>query len=231
MEAHGGGGERTYSSYSFSTSALDGGEWSASRPGCALPPGKGPPVPIGQEAGLEEKSSASVGDRTPIVQPAVRHYTAWATAAPVHIDNLFFFRNCLFLLLCCTNLAVICTDLFFFYAIHITLYPLYLRKYMLYENVLVYSVQVGQPVFSVTIYSPICRIAYITYLVLSAYVSSYFVRIIQGYSKRSIHFQKFILQVLLNNGDMLYFDWRENSQNYFHTLQVLDVSPTCDAQM
>jgi hypothetical protein len=32
-----------YSSYSFKTSALDGGEWSASRPGYALPPGKGPP--------------------------------------------------------------------------------------------------------------------------------------------------------------------------------------------
>jgi hypothetical protein len=57
-----------------------------------LPPGKGPPVPIVQEAGwapepvwlqrLEEKSSAPVGDRTPIVQPVVRHYTAWATAAP-----------------------------------------------------------------------------------------------------------------------------------------------------
>jgi hypothetical protein len=43
--------ERRYSSYSFITSALDGGEWSASRPGRALTPGKGPPVPIGQEAG------------------------------------------------------------------------------------------------------------------------------------------------------------------------------------
>jgi hypothetical protein len=71
-------GERRYSSYSFLTSALDGGEWSASRPGRALPPGKGSPVPIGQEAGwapepvwtqrLEEKSSAPVEDRTPIVR-------------------------------------------------------------------------------------------------------------------------------------------------------------------
>jgi hypothetical protein len=42
-------GERRYSSYSFTTSALYGGEWSASRLGRA--PGKGPPVPIGQEAG------------------------------------------------------------------------------------------------------------------------------------------------------------------------------------
>jgi hypothetical protein len=40
------GGEEVYSSYSFTASALDGGEWSASRPGRALPPGKGPPVPI-----------------------------------------------------------------------------------------------------------------------------------------------------------------------------------------
>jgi hypothetical protein len=77
------GGERRCSSYSFLTSALDRGEWLASRPGRALPPGKGPPVPIGQEAGwapgpvwtqgLEEKSSASVGDRTP--KFVVSHYT------------------------------------------------------------------------------------------------------------------------------------------------------------
>jgi hypothetical protein len=60
-----------------------GGERSASRPRRALPQ-----VPIGQEAawvlepvwtqGLEEKSSAPVGDRTPIVQPVVRHNTDWA---------------------------------------------------------------------------------------------------------------------------------------------------------
>jgi hypothetical protein len=59
-------GERRYSSYSFSSSALDGGEWSASRPDRALAPGKRSPVPIVQEAGrapepvwtqrLEEKS-------------------------------------------------------------------------------------------------------------------------------------------------------------------------------
>jgi hypothetical protein len=44
-----------------------------------------PPIPIVQEAGwapepvwtqrLEAKSSASVGDRTPVVQSVVRHYT------------------------------------------------------------------------------------------------------------------------------------------------------------
>jgi hypothetical protein len=35
----------------FFTSALDGGEWLASRRGRALAPEKGPPVPIVQEAG------------------------------------------------------------------------------------------------------------------------------------------------------------------------------------
>jgi hypothetical protein len=68
------GGEE-YSSYSFTTSALDGVEWSATRPGRALPPGKGPQVPIVQEAGwapepvwtqrLEEKSFVPAGDLTP----------------------------------------------------------------------------------------------------------------------------------------------------------------------
>jgi hypothetical protein len=54
------------------------GELSASRPGRALPPGKGPPVPIGYEAGWtpepvwtqrrEEKSFAPAEDRTPITR-------------------------------------------------------------------------------------------------------------------------------------------------------------------
>jgi hypothetical protein len=71
--------ERRYSSYSFTTSALDGGEWSTLLPLTALlPPGKGPLVPIVQEAGwapepvwtqwLEEKSFSPAGDRTPIAR-------------------------------------------------------------------------------------------------------------------------------------------------------------------
>jgi hypothetical protein len=81
-----------YSSYSFSTSVLDGGEWSASLPGRPLPPGKRPPVPILQETRwapepvwtqkLEEKyftlCRESNLDRT-VAQPVARHYTAWAT--------------------------------------------------------------------------------------------------------------------------------------------------------
>jgi hypothetical protein len=70
-----------------------GGEWWASRAGRALPPGKGTPVLIEQEAGwapkpvwtqrIEEKSFAPARDRTPVVQPVVRHYTAWAIPAPM----------------------------------------------------------------------------------------------------------------------------------------------------
>jgi hypothetical protein len=39
-------GEKMYSSYSFLTSALDASEWSVSHLARALPPGKGPLVPI-----------------------------------------------------------------------------------------------------------------------------------------------------------------------------------------
>jgi hypothetical protein len=71
-------------------------------PASLYPPEKGPPVPIIQEAGWapetvwtqapEEKSSAPVRDRTPIVQPVVRHYTTWATAA-LYILYIFFHTN------------------------------------------------------------------------------------------------------------------------------------------
>jgi hypothetical protein len=55
--------KRKFISYLFLTSALDGSEWSASRPGRVLPPRKGTPVTTGHEAGwaselvrrLEEK--------------------------------------------------------------------------------------------------------------------------------------------------------------------------------
>jgi hypothetical protein len=85
-------GERRYSSYSFWTSALDGGEWSASRPGRALASGKGPAVPIVQESGwapepvwtqrLQEKFFQLCRGSNlyrPVVQPVARHYTDWVT--------------------------------------------------------------------------------------------------------------------------------------------------------
>jgi hypothetical protein len=59
--------------------------------GGASPPGEGPPVPIAQEAGwapelvwtqrLEEISFASAGDRTPVAQSLVRHFTERVTEA------------------------------------------------------------------------------------------------------------------------------------------------------
>jgi hypothetical protein len=86
MEALGG---RRYSSYSFSTSALDGGEWSASRPGRAFTPGEWTPGThwtggwVGPRAGLDTEVRGKIfcprresnPDR-PVVKPVVRHYTA-----------------------------------------------------------------------------------------------------------------------------------------------------------
>jgi hypothetical protein len=83
MEAQ--GGEEVYS---FMTSALDGGEWSASRLGSVLPPDVGPPVPTVLEAGwasepvwtqrLQQKyfclTRGSNLDH-PVVQSVARHYT------------------------------------------------------------------------------------------------------------------------------------------------------------
>jgi hypothetical protein len=102
-----------YSSYSFSTLALDGAEWSASRPCRALPPGKGPPVPIVQEAGwapepvwtvrLEGKSfrlcRESNLDR-PVVQPVARHYTELPGSQMLMLQTLIsrFSLNSLFTL-------------------------------------------------------------------------------------------------------------------------------------
>jgi hypothetical protein len=55
---HGGTwGERSYSSYTFLTSALDGGEWWASRPGRALPRGKDPRNPLDRRLGGPQSRS------------------------------------------------------------------------------------------------------------------------------------------------------------------------------
>jgi hypothetical protein len=60
VTCHGGAlGERRYSFYHFLTSALEGDEWSGSRPGRALPAGKEPPGThctgglVGPRAGLD----------------------------------------------------------------------------------------------------------------------------------------------------------------------------------
>jgi hypothetical protein len=75
--------ERRYSSYSFTTSALDGGEWSASRPGRAFTPGERTPGThwtggwVGPRAGLDTEDRGKIlcpaGDRTPIARSIARH--------------------------------------------------------------------------------------------------------------------------------------------------------------
>jgi hypothetical protein len=68
-------GERRYSSYSFTNSALDGGEWWASRPGRALPPGKGPPGThctggwVGPSAGLNTEVRGKIFLPLPGIEP------------------------------------------------------------------------------------------------------------------------------------------------------------------
>jgi hypothetical protein len=74
----------------FSTSALDGGVWSASRPGRALTPGKRPPPPqyplyrrLGEphgrsgHRGYRKNTFASAGDRTSIAPSSVRRQTLY----------------------------------------------------------------------------------------------------------------------------------------------------------
>jgi hypothetical protein len=96
------GGERRYSSYSFLTSALDGGEWSAPRPGRALPHGKDPGTHytggwVGLKAGLDTEARGKIlcpcrgsnPDR-PVVQSVARHYTDWANPVP---EGITYFSN------------------------------------------------------------------------------------------------------------------------------------------
>jgi hypothetical protein len=78
-------GERSYSSYSFLISALEGGEWSASHQRRCTPGdtshGKHCTVAwVDPRAGLDAEvrgktSSAFVGNRISVVQSVIRHYT------------------------------------------------------------------------------------------------------------------------------------------------------------
>jgi hypothetical protein len=63
-----------------------------SHPDRALFPGKDPRYPVDRRLSwaqsryrqrLEDKSFAFAGARTPVAQSIVRHYTDWATPAPV----------------------------------------------------------------------------------------------------------------------------------------------------
>jgi hypothetical protein len=70
---HGGAwGERRYSSYSFLISVLDGGEWSASRPGRALPLGTDPGIHrTGGWVGLRAGLNREVREKNPLPLPGI----------------------------------------------------------------------------------------------------------------------------------------------------------------
>jgi hypothetical protein len=85
--------DRRYSSYFFLTSALEGGEWLASRPGRPLPPGKNPAVPIVQEAGggggrasldAEVRGKILCLCRGSNASPLVRSQTLYWLSYPAH---------------------------------------------------------------------------------------------------------------------------------------------------
>jgi hypothetical protein len=112
-----------YSFYLFLTSALDGGECSASHFDRALPPDITPATPlIGDwwdlKAGLDtearEKAFASAGDRTQVVQSVVRHYTDCATPGPncySHDEMIrYLYSNCQLLQLRIYNLDIYSTE-------------------------------------------------------------------------------------------------------------------------
>jgi hypothetical protein len=93
-----------YSSYSFSASALDGGEWSASRPDSALRLWKGSPIPIVQEAGWASKLSRHRGlllplpgiERRSSVRPVRSQALYWLSYPGSKLqERLFYFVICL----------------------------------------------------------------------------------------------------------------------------------------
>ena len=80
------------------TTALEGGEWSAARPGRNLPPGK-TRYPLYRRLGWPRGRSGRAenlvhtGIRTRTVQPVVNHYTDWATRPTVDKSTLAKLRS------------------------------------------------------------------------------------------------------------------------------------------
>jgi len=72
------------------TAALEGGEWSAARPGRTLPPGMGP-VPIVQEAGWAPGSAWTGGKSRPyrnsILDRTARSQSLYRLSYQAHIIN------------------------------------------------------------------------------------------------------------------------------------------------
>jgi hypothetical protein len=94
--------ENSNSSYSFLTSALDGGEWSASIPGHAMLLGKDNRYPLyrkldGLQTGMDTEPRGKIlcfsWHRSPVVQSAVRHCTDRAIPAPSVFSNRLFWSK------------------------------------------------------------------------------------------------------------------------------------------
>jgi hypothetical protein len=90
-----------YSSYSFMTSALDAGEWSASRPRDRTPPRTHCTGGwVGPRAGLDTEARGKILclcwvsnlDRL-VVQSVARHYTDWATWLLSVTSTIYFLQK------------------------------------------------------------------------------------------------------------------------------------------
>jgi hypothetical protein len=108
--AWGGGGRQVWLPFIIDLGTRWG--WMVSvTPRARCIPGKGPPVPIGQEggwAGLDTEATGKIlslcGDRTPVVQSVVGHYTNWATQATSTFNNVKRNTRHLILLRCLPNI-------------------------------------------------------------------------------------------------------------------------------
>jgi hypothetical protein len=95
------GGEEIYSSYSFSTSALDGGKCSVSRLGRALPSGKYRRYSLRRKmGGPHSRLCRGSNPDSPAVQPTARHYTDW--------DTWLIFRMAAFRSIIIINIIIHC---------------------------------------------------------------------------------------------------------------------------
>jgi hypothetical protein len=77
-------------------SALDGGEWSASRPGRSIPSERAPCTPwiggfVDRRAGVDDvkKRNFLAGCWNPVAQPVARRYNHWAIPAPCNLQLLY----------------------------------------------------------------------------------------------------------------------------------------------
>jgi hypothetical protein len=111
-------GEWMYSSTHYLISALDGGEWSASRPGRFIPRERAPgthwiggwvgprAVPDAVEKRKIPRRRREPDPRTPMVQPVAQRYTDWPTTACFRVHVIFVLANASYLHPECQHLTL-----------------------------------------------------------------------------------------------------------------------------